>query len=192
MKKKVLYAIVGETCAGKDTVTKILCERFNTKMVVSYTSRKMRSSDKQGVNHNFVSKQEFDKLILENDVIAYTQTGQDEYCAIVSQLEDAMFYIVNPDGIHWFNRQDYTDIELVTFYITLPLDERRLRASKRNDTLAMFKKRVIDEKEDFDNFALNKEYDYSFVNWSSVQTADIIEGIIRYLEAKRDKECLDE
>lgn len=186
MVKKKIYGIVGETCAGKDTVCGIVSKEVGIGLVCSFTTRKMRTSDVQDVHHHFVTKSVFDKVMHDGTPVAYTKTGDIEYGITMEAMGNDRIYVINPAGIRWFRARNYEDIEIIPIYITLPLAERTIRASKRNDTLAVFKSRVEAETEDFKKFVLNNEYKYALQNYNSVDTAKLIAEIIRFEESKID------
>ena len=69
MKCKVVI-LTGMSCAGKDTVRRAL-EKIGYTNIVSHTSRPMRENEIEGVDYNFVSKEEFNNLIDNNEMIEY-------------------------------------------------------------------------------------------------------------------------
>ena len=104
-RKKKLFVVVGKTSTGKDTVCNYMNQRYGIKPVVSYSTREMRSYEKNGVQHFFISDQEMDELEKRDDLLAWTKfpkTGI-RYCATLSSIGDAetATYILNPDGIDW-------------------------------------------------------------------------------------------
>ena len=172
---KNLILLVGETGSGKDTVA----NKLPYKKVVSYTTRPMRDTDVNGINHWFVSDEEMDELEKEN-LIAWTKTGEVRYCATVGSLIDnTMIYIINPDGVRWF-KEHYkgSEINIIVIGIYLPLEERKRRCKNRSDFKTSFMQRVKDEQKDFDKFRLNGEFDFLIKNTDSNITAKIIESII--------------
>lgn len=75
-----LIIISGTTCAGKGTVIKKLLERHNDLLLsTSYTSRPMRENDVDGVDYYFVSKEEFEKKIENDDFLEYAVVHYGQY-----------------------------------------------------------------------------------------------------------------
>ena len=176
MKKKILIALVGETGAGKDTVA----NKLPYPKVVSYKTGPMRNSDIKGVTHNFITDEEMDELEKRDDLIAWTKTGDIRYCATSEQLHKGInIYILNPDGVRWFN-ENYKkdDLNIVVIGLYVPLEERKNRCKIRSDFSTRFAKRVHDEQADYDKFRLDGEFDYLIKNMDSDKTADIIKNII--------------
>lgn len=75
-----LIIVSGTTCAGKDTVVKKLLEKNNniTKST-SYTSRPIRPGEIDGVNYYFVTPEEFEKKIENDDFLEYAQVQYGSY-----------------------------------------------------------------------------------------------------------------
>lgn len=147
MKEKMIL-IAGRTGAGKDTFASMLRE-MGMKGVVSYTTRKKRYETED--THIFISKDEADKI---TDKVATTQIGEYEYFATRSQLEEADFYIVDPNGIEEL-KQNCPDIDFKIVYIYSDFDIRKQRALKRSenpDELKVFISRNMDEMRQFIQF----------------------------------------
>lgn len=69
-----LIIISGTTCAGKGTVIKKLLSNHNDIVLsTSYTSRSKRDGEIDGVDYYFVSQEEFEKKIDDNDFLEYAQ-----------------------------------------------------------------------------------------------------------------------
>lgn len=75
-----LIIISGTTCAGKGTVIKKLLANHNDIVLsTSYTSRPKRESEADGVDYYFVSKEEFERKIKNNDFLEYAQVQYGAY-----------------------------------------------------------------------------------------------------------------
>lgn len=174
--KKSLVFLVGETGCGKDTIAnKLLLPK-----IPSYTTRRMRYDDIEGVSHIFVSDDDMDILEKRDDIIAWTKTGDIRYCATSDQLvDDISIYIINPEGVRWF-KDNYKkeDLNTITIGLYVPLDIRRSRCRIRGDFDSVFEKRVTAEQDDYDKFRLNGEFDYLIRNDNSNLTAAIIRDIL--------------
>lgn len=78
--KGELIIISGTTCAGKDTVVKKLLEKNkNVKLAVSYTSRDIRPGEKEGVDYYFVTKEQFEEKIKNDEFLEYAQVHYGAY-----------------------------------------------------------------------------------------------------------------
>jgi len=73
-KRGSLIVISGTTCAGKGTVIKHLLERNkDLYLSISYTSRPMRGCETNGVDYYFVTPEEFESKIQNNEFLEYAQ-----------------------------------------------------------------------------------------------------------------------
>ena len=67
-----LIIVSGTTCAGKDTVVKKILEKNkNVCKSTSYTSRPIRPGEVDGKNYYFVTKEEFEEKIKNDDFLEY-------------------------------------------------------------------------------------------------------------------------
>lgn len=178
MKKKTLVFLVGETGCGKDTVA----NKLPFPKVVSYTTRERRVNIEQpGVSHHFISDEDMDELENNGTMLAWTKTGDIRYCTTRDQLQgDVTIYIINPDGVRWFE-ENYkkNDLHVIVIGLFVSLEVRRSRCRTRSDFETVFEKRVEAEQADYDKFRLDGEFDYLIKNEDSNKTAAIIHNIIR-------------
>lgn len=183
MSKKLIF-LLGKTSSGKDTVAKYLEEKYGYKPVCSYTTRPKRNYEVDGVQHYFVNKEMMSKLVERDDVIAYTKFPKTEveYCAILGSVDsDKAVYIITPDGVSWFKEHcKDMDLEFVSVYVDLPEDMIINRALERGDSEIKISERLDSEREQFDNYKKNKEYDYLVDNSCSLeQTILQVDNIMR-------------
>ena len=79
-----LIVISGPSGVGKGTIIKEIKERYqdndkNLYVSVSYTTRKIREGERDGVDYHFVSVQEFENLIKNNGLLEYNEYGTGNY-----------------------------------------------------------------------------------------------------------------
>ena len=66
----MIICIVGKTSSGKDSVARILKEKYGIDMVVSYSTAPKREDQIEGVHHYFISSEEMARICKEEKVIA--------------------------------------------------------------------------------------------------------------------------
>lgn len=64
-----IFYIIGKSSAGKDTVYKRLIAEMNFVPIVMYTTRPMRENERQGREYYFVSREQFEKMCSDGNVI---------------------------------------------------------------------------------------------------------------------------
>ena len=75
-----LIIISGTTCAGKGTIIKKILENHNDIVLsISYTSRPPRGGEKDGVDYYFVSQEEFEEKIKNDDFLEYAKVRYGNY-----------------------------------------------------------------------------------------------------------------
>ena len=78
--KGLLIVLSGPSGSGKSTVIKQLMEkRGNIHFSVSYTTRKPRAGEVDGVSYNFVERAEFERMIDNNEFLEYAEYSGNYY-----------------------------------------------------------------------------------------------------------------
>ncbi len=68
----MLIVLSGPSGVGKDSVLKLILKgRSDLKLSISYTTRLPRQGEINGVDYHFVSKEEFEKLINNGEMLEY-------------------------------------------------------------------------------------------------------------------------
>src|SRR5207245_11655926 len=87
-RRGLLIVISGPSGVGKDTVIKRLLEVDpNLRYSVSYTTRRPRPGEVDGVNYHFVSREEFERLIREGAFLEHATYGGNLYGTPFAQLD---------------------------------------------------------------------------------------------------------
>lgn len=182
-----LICIVSETNGGKDSVAKYLKNIFGLDIVCSYATRPIRTNEVEGEEHFFITDERMQELLKLDDVFAYTKIeAKDskakgyEYCTLNSQIADSSVYIIDPNGIDYLNNVR-PDVNKTVIYIYASEDTRRERAEKRGDNMSAFEDRVDNEREQFDNFRNNKQYDYFVSNDKDGEFEEVCNQIVTIL-----------
>ena len=166
--KKTIICIVGRTSSGKDYIAKRLSTILNYPLVVSHTTRPKRDNETNGVEHWFDSKEEFDDLMQNNTVIAYTKIGEYEYCALLEDIGDNAIYIIDPHGIEYLKQNFKNQINLKIIYMYCDEYIRRARASTRSDFKTKWEQRNKDEDAQFTEFEANRKWNLLIDNSKAV------------------------
>jgi guanylate kinase len=84
----LLIVISGPSGVGKDTLIKRLLELDpNLRYSISYTTRRPRPGEVDGVNYLFVSREEFERLIKEGALLEYATYDGNLYGTPIAQLD---------------------------------------------------------------------------------------------------------
>ena len=124
-----LYLIVGRSMAGKDTVTNLVAKITGLSKVVSCTDAKIRSDQRNGREHWFMTPSEMDLLLESEQILAYTKIGDSRYCVPEKDVGGlTRLYIIDPEGVQSLSSDRF---RLVPFYIHVPEEIRRKRGMER-------------------------------------------------------------
>lgn len=92
LKKKTkgqLIVLSGPSGVGKSTViSELLSERENIHFSVSFTTREPRVGEADGVNYNFVNKEQFEGMIARNELLEYAQYVGNYYGTSLKVIQD--------------------------------------------------------------------------------------------------------
>jgi guanylate kinase len=178
--KGKLVIISGPSGSGKTSICKLLTKNPKIKQSVSYTTRKPRDGERNGVEYCFIEKSEFEKLVDENKFIEYA-----EYCgylygtpvALVKEAidnDEILILAIDVKGaLQIMERMP----EAISIFIKTPDDETlKLRLKNRlTDDDSDIEKRFIVAKEEIEN---SKYYDYCVINDRLDDAVKEIEGIL--------------
>lgn len=165
----ITYLVLGKSGSGKDTLVDILCDRYNYKRVISYTTRPKRNEQDK---HIFINKEDVQKY--KENIVAYTIFKNHQYFCTKQQIEEAQLYIVDWAGINYLKRK-MPDSKFKVIYINVSLFTRCMRMLKRGDGLFKAIGRLINDHFEF------KDIKYNFTV-NNISLNDTVEKINYYIE----------
>ncbi len=176
-----LVVLSAPSGGGKTTITKILAERNpNYKISISATTRPRRSFEKDGVDYDFLSEEQFFEKVRNGEFLEHEEVHGNRYgtlkARIESLLDDGYTVLFDIDVYGALNiKKQYPDAVLI--FIRPPsMDELKDRLKKRKtDTSAEIEKRLSRLPEEY---AKSVFFDYDVVNNDLEQTVEKITHII--------------
>lgn len=79
MNKGVLFVMSGPSGTGKGTICTKLLETEDIFLSVSSTTRERRKGERDGVTYNYVTKDEFEKMIVNGEMLEYASYSGNYY-----------------------------------------------------------------------------------------------------------------
>ncbi len=179
-KKGKLVIISGPSGSGKTSICKILTKNPEIKQSISYTTRKPRDGEINGIEYCFIEKSEFEKLIEEDKLIEYAEYCGYLYGTPVASVKEAIdneeILILAIDVKGALQIMDKMP-EAISIFIKAPDDETlKLRVKNRHsDNDSVIDKRFTVAREEMEH---SKCYDYCVINDRLDDTVKEIEGIL--------------
>ena len=173
-----LFVISGSSGVGKGTVIKAFLDKHKEfKLSVSCTTRKIREGEKEGINYFFLTKEEFQKCINNDEFIEWAEFSGNYYGTKKSFVQTALSnnenIILEIDTKGALNVKKIMP-EAVLIFIAPPSIEElehRLRG-RHTETEDAIQKRLASIKLEIEN---SKKYDYKIIN-------DTVDSAVSQLE----------
>lgn len=180
----MLVILSGVSGSGKDTIKRELIKRVdNIDTLPSYTDRPPRNNDIPGQTYNFVTKEEFERMIKDNELYEYSVHHKHYYGTSRKLLNEKInsgkiiVKDIDVNGTKDLINLLKDDMKIVTIFLRVEKEELRRRLEQRED------KQSIDEIElrlnrfDYEESEI-KMYDYVIKNDDLEKTVQIIMSII--------------
>ena len=89
--KGQLIVLSGPSGVGKSTViAELMSRRDNLYFSVSFTTRQPRTGEQNGVNYNFVDRNEFERMIAANELLEYAEYVNNYYGTSMKAIQDRL------------------------------------------------------------------------------------------------------
>ena len=161
MNKGKLLVLSGPSGVGKGTVVQRLLELDdNLALSVSATTREIRPGEVDGVHYFYISREEFEQKIKNDQMLEFTRYNGNYYGTIQNHVEEflkngkTVILEIEVDGARQIKKKIP---EAVTVFLTAPSEaevERRLRKRNTEDeeTIQKRLKIAIDEMKKADSY----------------------------------------
>lgn len=186
MEKKtpVKFLFVGRTASGKSSIAKSVCEKLGLKQVISYTTRPKRLSEKDGADHIFIKDEDVNTY--KENIAAYTEINGYKYFTTFDVIDDSDIYIIDPNGITALKEKCGDQYRFIEIYIRTPQKITEARAKERGDTIREFKKRYVDEHQQFADYESRHEFHYHLRNDRPFEES--VEKVCKWIQYELNKD----
>ena len=196
MTKGVLMVVSGPSGAGKGTLCKELVERNkDIALSISCTTRALRGKEVEGINYYFISTEEFESRIENNDFLEYASVYGNYYGTpkwkVLELIDKGVDVILEIDIQGALKvKEEYQDGVFI-FILPPSLQELKERISSRGTD----SKEAIIKRMDcaYEELSYVFKYDYAIVNDYIENAVDKIEAIIvaEKNKANRQKQLIN-
>lgn len=181
--KNKIIVLIAPSCAGKDTIGKIISDKYGYNFVISTTTRPMRDGESENNPYHFVTDEDFIDKIKNNEMIEYRA-----YNTLVDNIPALWYYgtekkeitndkkyitIVDMIGLKAL-KQEFGNI-VVSFFLDVDEQERKNRCVRRGDFNEFeWNRRAIDDKKVFAKEYVDEYVDYTIQELDTDKIINII------------------
>lgn len=165
-KKGIITVISGFSGAGKGTIVRELVEKYDYAISISATTRVPRDGEQDGVHYFFRTREEFEQMIRNDQLMEYAQYVDNYYGTpkdyVMRQLDKGIDVILEIEMQGALQvKERFPEVTLV--FVTPPSAEelRRRLTTRGTETPEVIEKRLARAKEEC---AFMEKYDYIVVN----------------------------
>ena len=177
-----LFIVAAPSGAGKTTLVNVLVKALpDISISVSYTTRKMRPQEQDGVDYHFVSLDEFKTMLKQGDFLEHAKVFGHFYGTsrlwVAEALRQGQDVILEIDwqGAEQIRTQFFETKSIFILPPSLEILETRLQ-KRHSDNVMFVKERMNEAKEQISHY---KEFDYLIFNDKFEDALEDLKSIIR-------------
>lgn len=182
-----LIVLSGPSGVGKSTViAELFAQRSNIYFSVSYTTRQPRVGEQDGVNYNFVSREEFERMIADDELLEYAEYVDNYYGTSMKLIQEKLDAGI--DVLLDIEVQGAAKVRarcpdaLFIFIIPPSFEELSRRLHRRNtDSEGVIAGRLAKARQEFREIP---KYDYLVINDKVANAVHEIEAILTAAECR--------
>ncbi len=172
--KNIMVILSSPSGAGKTTLTKKIQQKYsNFKISVSYTTRKPRTNEVNGIDYHFVSHEKFEELINNNQFYEYAKIFENYYGTLKNNVDQTILKNDIIFDIDWQGTKQlskFKNLNLIKIYLITNnkaelkkrLIERNQNTSKEVDKRFSAYDEDVKHWQDYDFVIINKNLDICF------------------------------
>jgi len=177
-----LFVVSAPSGAGKNTVVKGAMKRLSSvRRSISWTTRKPRKGEREGIDYNFVSEAKFKNLVSRKGFIEWAEVFGEHYGTPFSNIRKAkrdrldLFLIIDVQGGLQIKRRVKDSV--LIFIVTPGLKDLKKRLKRRGkESEAEIRNRLKKARWEISRA---KSYDYKIVNDKLSSTVKKMVEIVR-------------
>src|SRR6476619_263573 len=192
--KGLLFVVSAPSGTGKTTVVEELVKIVpGLELSRSYTSRPKRSNETDGVDYNFVSREDFEQRIFRGEFLEHADVFGNYYgtCRVETEARLAtgrdLMLVIDVQGARQVRSQLPATVGIFVMPPSFQVLERRLR-QRSQDTEAAMARRLATARNEVSAW---EEYDYVVINDELGRCVNEMAGIILAERARRHRRDAD-
>ena len=188
--KGLLFVVSAPSGTGKTTVVEELVKIVpGLELSRSYTSRPRRSNETDGVDYNFVSRDDFEQRIFRGEFLEHADVFGNYYgtCRVETEARLAsgrdLMLVIDVQGARQVRSQLPATVGIFVMPPSFQVLERRLR-QRSQDTPAAMERRLATARTEVSAW---EEYDYVVINDELSRCVNELAGIVLAERARRHR-----
>jgi len=188
--KGILFILSGPSGVGKGTVRKKLFEqKTDLKYSISTTTRQKRPGEVDGIDYFYKTREEFEQLITENELLEYAEYVNNYYGTpkeyVVNTLNEGydVFLEIEVQGALQVKKNFPNGVFIFLFPPSLEELKNRI-VSRGTESNELVMNRLLEAKKEID---LMDAYDYVVVNDNVDHAVEKIQSIIQSEHCRRER-----
>ena len=180
----MLVILSGVSGAGKDTIKKELIKRMsNVESLPSYTSRPIREGDIEGETYHFVTKEQFEEMIKNNEFYEFDIHHDNYYGTsrklLNEKINNGKIIVkdIDVNGTENLINLLGKDTKIITIFLRVPKEILKKRLENREDKASAQEVILRLNRFDYEESKISL-YDYVLKNNDLEKTVKIIMTII--------------
>lgn len=155
-----IYLVSGMSGVGKTTIVKSLEEEGLWKECISYTTRRMRVNEENGITYNYINLEQFINMYENNEFAEATLYGGNLYGIAKEDIENTL--LENNNCVIIVDYEGYKQIKeiypsAIGLFITMSKEECYQNMLNRGDSIENAEKRISTYEKEFENY-INYEH----------------------------------
>jgi guanylate kinase len=185
-----VFIISAPSGSGKSTLTEKLIQRVRgLRFSVSYTTRNPRGQECNGREYFFISREEFEERIRNDEFLEHAEVFGNYYGTHISELDRAaregvdLVLDIDVQGARQLRSRDLSAVSIFILPPSREVLEQRLRA-RSQDSDEDIERRLRNAAEEIRNYKL---YDHVLVNREVKTSVDTLVSIVEATRSRRDR-----
>lgn len=143
-----MIVLIGGSGSGKSSIENNLVKKHGYNKIISYTTRKPREGEVEGVDYHYITEEKF-KQLKENNFFAESAQYNDwDYGVAKEDCTDDKVVVLSPHGLRQISK--IKDINVISFYIDVPRRDRLIQSLRRGDNIEEAYRRSLSDIGQFD------------------------------------------
>lgn len=142
-----MIILTGPSASGKTATCLYLQDHYGIKKVITHTTRPMRNGEVNDIDYHFVSKEEFDRMIDNDEFVEHVTFNGNSYGTSKKEVRIDKCMALEINGAMTY--KSFNDPKIVLFYMNLDEKTCKERMLSRGDDPERVEARIENDKNAF-------------------------------------------